>query len=1113
VRRFGGQIALVAAVGVSLVVLWDRPAESQQGDALWHHRNLGKAFYENPTTGPLAVGEFRKALDLAPDSARERVNYGLALLRAGKTPDGVAELQRAQKQDPGIPHTWFNLGIAFKKDSQYEKAIAQFEQMVKLVPNEAISHYNLGYLYKITDRPAEAVREFELAAKLNPNLAGPHFQLYNSYREAERTEDAAREQALFQAIRKRNADAAVPEDLDWSFYAEILDPVDPADARDDGPAIALTFTDARLPGTFAADSAGVLAFDADADGRPDLVAWSADGVRLYRNAETVVEHAGLEGVKGARSIAAGDYNNDGFEDLAIAADSGVALYANSKGTFARAGLTLPAARFARAVWIDYDHDYDLDLLLAGDTSALLRNNGQAGFSDETKAFPFVEGRALDAVAFNVVKDTDGHDVLVTYAGRTAVLYRDQLAGRYRAEPVDALAAGSRALVARDLDNDGGIDIAAGGTPGLTVLLNRVDRWDAGQLARGAARAIAAGDFENRTFADLVVDGVVARNQAMGRFAAPAAAALAGAVAITTADFDHDGRVDAAGVAGDGSLHRLRNESPVANTWTRIALAGVKNLRLAPGAIVEVKAGPRYQKQLYDGAPLHFGMRDAPQIDAVRVTWPNGLIQNETKQPLGRLLAFKEAQRLSGSCPMIFTWNGREFQFITDVLGVAPLGASAGDGSYFPVDHDEFIQIPGEALVARDWHAGSEDSARRIPDSRSAGSSDPANSAYEIRITEELREVAYIDQIRLIAVDHPRSVDIFTNDKFKAPPFPEFRLFGVEERVYPVRARDGEGRDVRPALVAKDRRYPDGFTRDYAGVAELHTLDLDFGNAAPDNRAVLILSGWVDWADGSTFLAAAQEDPRGLIFPSIQVKDAAGHWTTVVDDMGIPAGKPKTIAVDLTGKFPSSSREVRIVTNLCLYWDEIFLGENPDAPVVAMTAIDPAFADLRFRGFSTPTIHPQRKLPESFDYQRRMPLSMWNQTPGFYTRYGDVTPLATAIDDRMIVMGSGDEIRLVFPAGSLPPVKAGWRRDFLLFVDGWAKDGDANTAFSRTVDPLPFHGMSSYPYPPTERYPNTLLHRKYQDTYNIRPALRLLRPLSLSPSTPDAGGPGHGVTEK
>jgi hypothetical protein len=412
-----------------------------------------------------------------------------------------------------------------------------------------------------------------------------------------------------------------------------------------------------------------------------------------------------------------------------------------------------------------------------------------------------------------------------------------------------------------------------------------------------------------------------------------------------------------------------------------------------------------------------------------------------------------------------------------------LGASAGDGKYFPVDHDEYVQIPGESLAAVDNH-------------------------YEVRITEELREVSYLDQVRLIAVDHPTDIDIFTNDKFKSPPFPEFRLFGAKSRVYPVSAREGGyehldgqtarpsaprqlGADVLPRLLRRDRTYPDSFRRDYAGVAELHHLDLDFGRVAAGNHAALILNGWVDWADGSTFLNAAQESKDGLVFPYLQVKDAAGHWQTVVEDMGIPAGKPKTIAVDMTGKFLSASREVRIVTNLCVYWDEIFLIENAAVPRTKLTALDADSAELRFRGFSKATIHPERKQPESFDYARVAPASMWNPTPGLYTRYGDVRPLIEALDDRLVIMGSGDELRLRFPTGRLAPLPAGWRRDFLLFVDGWAKDGDANTAYSQSVQPLPFHGMPQYPYSGRERFPDSAM----QEQYTTRPALRLVRPLA------------------
>ena len=83
------------------------------------------------------------------------------------------------------------------------------------------------------------------------------------------------------------------------------------------------------------------------------------------------------------------------------------------------------------------------------------------------------------------------------------------------------------------------------------------------------------------------------------------------------------------------------------------------------------------------------------------------------------------------------------------------------------------------------------------------------------------------------------------------------------------------------------------------------------------------------------------------------------------------------------------------------------------------------------------------------------------------------------------MGSGDELRLLFNARRLPPVAKGWTRDFLLLVDGWAKDADANTAYARSVEPLPFHGMSSYPYPKSQHFPNDPAHQEYQRLFNTR----------------------------
>jgi hypothetical protein len=1057
-----GTILRVSVAGAAGLLLFGFQTDRGAADRLAQARNLGKAFYENPTTHTEAVDQFKKALDLAPDSARERINYGLALLHAAKTEEGIAELEKAQKQDPKIPHTWFNLGIAFENDSRVDEAILQFQGMLRLLPEEPISHYNLGVLYRLSGKPDEAVKEFELSEKYNPDLAGPHFALSQAWRQS-RPDDAAREAALHQEIRKRQTAAGATEDLKWSYYAEIYDP-------SEGPAISPSApVEIKLSIEKRSDNlgagAGVATADIDGDGVADLIAWSSNSVQVFKSGLKLID-VGLSGVHDIVSIVPGDYNNDGLADLAIITKTGAELWINAAGKFSKSSVALPAGKYAGAIWLDYDHDYDLDLFLLGEHSVLMRNNGTAGFSDETKSFPFVNGHALTGVTFDLVPDTDGVDLAVAYGDRPGVLYRDRLNGRYEAQDLPVVPAGAKSILAADMDNDRATDLVISTPSGAFVAWNR-----AGVFVKSADLAapdgvVAVADFENRGIFDLAVAGSIHRSEGNGTFKEHKNAVLNQLSAVLSADFTG---VHSSLAAVEGPTVAVVNNSTPGNGSLQISLTGVKNLKLAYGSKIEVKAGSQYQKQTYRGVPLVFGL-PAPyaEADTVRITWPNGLIQNEVHQPAGAH-SYKEAQRLSGSCPMIFTWNGKEFQFLTDVLGVAPLGASSGDGTYFPVDHDEYVQIPGEAMVQKDGQ-------------------------YEIRISEELREVSYIDQIRLIAVDHPSDVAIYTNDKFKSPPFPEFRLFAVSNPIHPIAAHDDAGRDVLPKLLHKDGQYPDAFSRDFAGTAQLHHLDLDFGRAAQSNQAVLILSGWVDWADGSTFLQASRESKEGLIMPYLQVKDPQGNWKTVIQDMGIPAGKPKTISVDLTGKFLSASREVRIVTSLCVYWDEIFLSESTSKPNVVLTSAAAHSADLHFRGFSKAIIDPDRRQPENFLYNEVAPVSQWNPTPGFYTRYGDVSKLLSSIDDMPVIMGSGDEMRLLFNPAAFPALPAGWKRDFLLLVDGWAKDADANTAFSTSVAPLPFHSMSAYPYRRGEHFPDDAAHRRYQKEYNTRPALKLLRPL-------------------
>ena len=1070
-------LALIAGI----VVFTTQPSALQMdpetAQRLQELRNLGKAMYENPGTQTQAVDVLREALELNPGSAQEHLNYGLSLLRAGQAEEGIAEVEKAQVIDPSLPHTYFNLGIEFKKRNEVERAVRELEQMAKLVPDEPKTHYNLGVLYKLQDDIEGAITEFELTAELDPSLAAPRFQLYNTLRRIDM--DRARAHLdRFRKIKELTEGAAAGEDVNWSFYSELHDPVEAGPAAEEA---AIVEFEVEATGIDLGEEPLGLAlanFGADA-GPPHVVAWSKNRIAYSVPSDAAAGGAGAE----IRHVAPGDHDNDGTADLCLVRAGGAHVVdlklgggAGSDQAEGRRLLgnehTVAVGDFNTCLWVDYDHDYDLDILLTGQDQVLIRNNGDGSFSDVTASFPFEKGsEGLAAVSLELWEN-NGFNIVVAYRDKV-VLYEDRKVGQFRASTIAGIVPGEGAvcLEAVDADHDGFLDVAltrGSGSARQTQLLENKE----GVLEAGAVMpaALAWADFQNRGWVDSVTAQGVMANRGRFAFERTETQGLPDGLAFAAAaDFNSDGKADVAAVDASGKLSLLLNKTSSSNSYAGIALKGVKNNILTEGARVEVKAGRVYRKQVYQGVPLSFGLGGATTIDTVRITWPNGLIQNESRQPVNQAHEYEEKPRLSGSCPMIFTWNGEKFEFISEVLGVAPLGAGLGDGQFFPVDHDEYVWIDGERLK-------------------------PLNGAYEVRITEELREVAYLDQIKLLAVDHPREVEVFSNEKFKAPPFPEFRLHDVVERHYPIRALDGHGHDVLDRLLRRDGHYADDFERDFANRAESHSLTLDFSGFPERDPMMLFLHGWVDWADASRIVAGSQTQRDQLQLPYLQVKDENGRWGTVIKDMGLPAGGPRTIAVDLTGKFLSDSREVRIATNLCLYWDEVFAAPKQEAGKTALTQLLPETARLGFRGFSRVELHAERMQPERFHYASVSPTTMWNPTRGDYTRYGPVRELLSSIDDRFVILGAGDELTLRFPALSLPELPPGWKRDFLLFVDGWAKEAEANTAFGDTVEPLPFHAMSGYPYGADEHYPDTKPHRAYLRKYNVRPALKLIRPL-------------------
>ncbi len=547
---------------------------------------------------------------------------------------------------------------------------------------------------------------------------------------------------------------------------------------------------------------------------------------------------------------------------------------------------------------------------------------------------------------------------------------------------------------------------------------------------------------------------------------------AGPRARTSGDLDGDGAPDLLLRAQDGGLRLLRNTGGPPRSSVAVRLDGLVSNRSGVGVKVEVRAAGLWQKLETSSttppvapADVLFGLGRRAYADALRVLWPSGILQTEilgAGSSLHRALALKELDRKPSSCPFLYAWDGESFGFVSDFMGGGEMGYLLAPGLFNTPDPVEHVRLGREQLRARDGR-------------------------YELRVTNELEEVLFVDRLALRAVTHSDEVEIFPHEGMTAPPKPE-RLWAVRDLRAPVAARDGAGRDVLERLRAVDRRFVDELPLlRLRGYAREHTLTLDLGPLGP--RPLLLLTGWTDYAFSSDNLAAFQ---AGLALhpPSLQVRDERGQWRTAIEQIGIPVGRPQTVAVDLTGVWRAESREVRLVTSMRVYWDQARVGEAKDVARDEVL-LDLSSADLRARGFSA-QVSPDGREPFGYDYERVSQASPWKVFPGRYTRLGDVRELLAAADEAFVIARPGDELALSFEA--LPEPPAGYARTFLLVADGYSKEMDVNSAVPHSIEPLPFHGMTRYPYGPDERFPWTPELRALMERTRTRVVARPLPPL-------------------
>ncbi len=1065
-----------------------------------------------------AEAQLLKAIEIDRDLPDSRLMLAKVYELNQQQEESVKELSKILKTDPDHVKALYQLIDQYSAESAERGEFLQ--KLTSKLPGNIVPKLQLTEYFLRTGNSDQALRILEELPKIFPEFPEESIQYYESTTDLLRAGNATEALISFMMFYNYMKTSIVYQ----SGFSELEGP---SENLDGFPVI--SFDPMLLSGEVGAESSilEVMKFvdisssiglgisegystlvvsDFYGDGDYDLYLGNSaqsQGSKLFRNDfgfyEDITTSSGLSHSGEETATAFGDMDNDGFLDLFVGmAGSNVIYKNNGDGSFENMTDRMPVLRQTetnQAVFFDMDHEGDVDLVVAGpEQNMIFRNNGDGSFMDHTDRSGIVsQGVGSSDICFGDFDGDGTTDFAVANRVGNNLIYRNLRQGRYEdivTGNETSIGANAKTITAGDYNNDGYLDLLLINSEGEPELY-RNERNSQFEKDEKAGQSIALKnatthdaiflDFDNDGLQDIIVAGEsqdlksrgvqLFHNTGSGVFEETSNLLPddLNARQIVAADHDDDGDLDLF-VLNENGVRVLRNEGGNTNHYLKIKLVGLrtgnsKNNYFGIGSKIEVRAGDLYQMKIVNEPITYFGLGSRQIAEVVRIQWTNGVPQN-IYFPEGDATML-EKQLLKGSCPFLYTWNGEEYVFAKDILWRSALGMPLGimgeaTALAFPDAAQEYVKIPGEILQ-------------------------PKDGSYSLQVTSELWETIYFDKLELIAVDHPASFEIYVNENFTPPPYPEHRIYKVRNRIIPESVKTGSGKDLTELISEKDNKYITDFDLEkFQGVTEVTDLELYPGEKIDTRNLHLFLNGWIFPTDASINTAISQSDNIELLSPRLQVVNAEGSWQTVNEEIGFPMGKNKTVIIDLTNAFLTDNYRIRLQTNLQIYWDHIFFANVKPELTVRTSNLPLSSADLHFRGYSAMERKGGRYGPHWFDYYDVTTGQKWLDLTGLYTKFGDVRPLLTDADDMYVISNGGDEMTLTFDSENLPELPEGWKRDFLIYSEGWVKDGDLNTAVGSTVEPLPFHGMSKYPYDEAyESYPDDSLHRKYRKEYNTR----------------------------
>jgi tetratricopeptide (TPR) repeat protein len=1071
-----------------------------------------------------AAESFAAAVKADPKLAQAFVNEGIALLTLQKLDEAKAALKQAIALDGKSPQAWYNLGLAQHAGNELDNALKSFQEAVRLDPQDVDSYYFEGVCYSEMKQFDQAIAILEKALEVSPLHASAEFALARALQRAGHTQEAKDHFKRFQHLTSAKISAAIGLAYGEQGRHSTVSPVEQTETASRAmipvtlearPMLARASASKGPANSF---TGGACMLDVTGSGAMDLVLMQSGEHAisvLHRNLngsfEPVdVDAAGLKASGHAVACAVGDYDGDGLNDLAVATDDALLLFHNlGRGKFenatGEAGLT-PRNRPSGITFVDFDHDGDLDLLVTGAGSkpgdapnVLWRNNGNKTFTEWTEPTGLGGSGTTAAAILTDFNNDRAVDLAMTGDGASPLLYVNPREGKYPTQPLyeGVKLPPSEGIAVLDFNKDGWMDIAVthAGAPGLSLWRNvegpnhgyrRFERVELPLEGVQRGWGLTPIDIDNDGWIDLaaIVDTAagprvrVLRNRGNGSFEDVSRAlgldkvALSNPRGLIAADVDGDGAADLIVTQLNAPPVLLRNVGANKNHFARLDLIGYADNKTALGVKVEIFANGHWQKwelagsvgyQTQAAPQILVGLGQSDRIDLLRILWPTGVLQDEVDLPKlagGRaVIPMKEADRRGSSCPVLFAWDGSKYKLVTDVIGAAVVGHWFTPTRRNIPNPGEWIKVDGAQLAGVD-------------------------GKLSLRFIEPMEEVNYIDQLRLIAVDHPATVEVNPDERFlDDPPFASGRVVASSQTHLPVGAWDGSGHDLLDALSRRDHQFASGFTPlPYDGFANLHALTLDLGDVNPRAPLRLLMTGYVNYFSATSLYAAWQAGIKP-VSPYVEAQMPDGRWQRITGAAGFPAGLERTIVVDLSDKLPAGTHRIRLMSNLEIYWDQVLVDQSTDAEA-RTTDVPLSTATLHFRGYPR-QIDGASPGDLNYDYDRVSLTGPFQHQRGNYTRFGDVTELVKGIDDRYVIFGSGEEIATEFDAECLPPLPAGWKRDYFFYANGFVKDMDWWDASPFTVSQMPFHGMSKYPYPETEAFPDDGPALSYQLNWNDR----------------------------